>query len=488
MKQRLITLALALGALFCFYALFVPKPNAAAAHSEPLSTDAGENGYLAAWRWLSAQQVPLVSLQDRYTSLRQPEVAPSASGNLLIMTLPQRLPLQAAEVQALESWLADGNTLLILAALDDTPQWTFEANPNPRPALDRISHMTFSTDEKSSPPLSQWLRARTMESVPQGQHVLTQGVQTLYAISDLPASRWRAYNSDGMLSLRLAHLSDANHGALWLKSAGGGQLIVSAFASLLSNRALDHADNARLLSNIIAWSRSGAGRVIFDDAHQGLVRFYDAGTFFADPRLHHTLLWMVLLWLLFVLGSAAAASRATMIGAAVDETALLEASGRFYTRAVDPLRCAAGACSANFFESLRAAHRAAAEAASRCGNGWTHRRPLSPAQRARAAAVVRAHLRRRARAAAAAAQLTLRTTGTTHSDNALQQSGAAPAAGAVGQRDRPAKLRYARLPSRSSRAATCWCRACRDWARRCWRRAWRRRSAAASSASRALPT
>lgn len=351
MKQRLITLALALGALFCFYALFVPKPNAAAAHSEPLSTDAGENGYLAAWRWLSAQQVPLVSLQDRYTSLRQPEVAPSASGNLLIMTLPQRLPLQAAEVQALESWLADGNTLLILAALDDTPQWTFEANPNPRPALDRISHMTFSTDEKSSPPLSQWLRARTMESVPQGQHVLTQGVQTLYAISDLPASRWRAYNSDGMLSLRLAHLSDANHGALWLKSAGGGQLIVSAFASLLSNRALDHADNARLLSNIVAWTRSGAGRVIFDDAHQGLVRFYDPGRFFADPRLHYTLLWLLLLWLLFVLGPQRLRP-ADDDWRRVDETALLEASGRFYTRAVDPLD-AQRTLLANFFDTLR---------------------------------------------------------------------------------------------------------------------------------------
>ncbi len=353
MKERLLTLALALAALFCFYALLVPKPDDGASHSEPLSTDAGDNGYLGAWRWLAAEQVPLVSLQNRYTSLRQPDVAPSVSGNLLIMTLPQRLPSKAGEWQALESWVADGNTLLILAALDDTPQWTFETNPSPQPALERISHMTFSSDDKSSPPLRDWLVPRPMESVPQGRHVLMREVHTLYAISDRPASRWRAYNSDGMLSLRLAHLSDANHGALWLKSSGGGQLIVCAFASLLSNRALGHADNARLLANIVAWTRSGAGRVIFDDAHQGLVRFYDPARFFADPRLHHTLLWLLLLWLLFVLGPLRL--RAAADGwQRIDETVLLEASGRFYTRSVDPLD-AQRVLLANFFDALRRA-------------------------------------------------------------------------------------------------------------------------------------
>src|ERR1700724_1611346 len=90
-----------------------------------------------------------------------------------------------------------------------------------------------------------------------------------------------------------------------------------------------------------AWVSCGSrradwGRVIVDDAHQGLVSFYDPERFFGDPRLHRTLLWVLFLWLVFVLGPQrlrAVPDRWRR----VDETALIEASGRFYTQAVDPL-------------------------------------------------------------------------------------------------------------------------------------------------------
>ncbi|HEY3809398.1 MAG TPA: DUF4350 domain-containing protein [Steroidobacteraceae bacterium] len=350
MKDRLLTLGLALAALFCFYALFVPKPGATLPQSQPLSSDAGPDGYLAAWRWLDAQHVPLASLRDRYTGLASPEVAPAAFGNVLVMTLPQQLPFRADEWRSLDEWVQAGNTLLILAALDDTPRWTFGANPSPQPALARIGRMSFTTSD-AAPSLRDWLRPQSIESVPQGEHPLMQGVRSLYAITELPASRWAAHNTGDTLSLRLARLSNIDRGALWLKPFGRGQLLVCAFATLLSNRALDHADNARLLANLVAWARSGAGRVIFDDAHQGLVRFYDPGHFFADPRLHRTLLWLLLLWLAFVLGPQRL--RAAVDGwHRLDETALLEASGRFYTRAVDPLD-AQRALFANFFDALR---------------------------------------------------------------------------------------------------------------------------------------
>jgi hypothetical protein len=349
MKERVLTLLLALAALFCFYALFIPKPGATLPQSEPLSTDAGPDGYLAAWRWLDAQHVPLASLRDRYGTLNNPEVAPAASGNVLVMTLPQQLPFKADEWLALDTWVAAGNTLLILAAMDDTPRWTFNGKPSPQPALARVARMTFSTDDRA-PSLKEWLSARTIESTPWGEHPLMQGVRSLYAVSDLPASRWAGHNSADTMSLRLAAGTD-HRGVLWLKSSGRGQMLVCAFASLLSNRALDHADNARLLANLIAWTRAGRGRVIFDDAHQGLVSFYDPGHFFADPRLHRSLWWLLLLWLAFVLGPQRL--RAAVDGwHRLDETTLLEATARFYTRAVDPLE-AQRALLVNFFNTLR---------------------------------------------------------------------------------------------------------------------------------------
>src|SRR5262249_32603531 len=102
-----------------------------------------------------------------------------------------------------------------------------------------------------------------------------------------------------------------------------------------SNGAVALSDNAQLLGNILAWSLTPGGSVIFDDAHQGLTDYYDATAFFADPRLHHTLEWILLLWLLFVLG-ALPLRAARSVWQPLDETAYVEASARYLAAVVPP--------------------------------------------------------------------------------------------------------------------------------------------------------
>lgn len=351
MKERLITLGLALAALLCFYALFFPKPIPTAAQSFPLSTEAGPDGYLAAWRWLAAAQVPLGSLRYRYPRLGDAALSGVSEGNVLIMTLPQRLPFQSAEWKSLDEWVGRGNTLVVLAGLDDTPRW-MEPRADPQLALQRISHIRFTAEKAEDDwGLRDLLEPRRIEFVPRGEHPLLNGVQSMYAVSDLPAARWRAHSTDNSMPLAIARRSDADQSVLWLKAAGRGQIIVCAFATPFSNRVIGQADNAQLLSNIVAWTRAPSGSVIFDDAHQGLVDFYDASAFFGDPRLHRTLLWLLLLWLVFVLGSQRLRS-APDRWRAIDEMALIEASGRFFTVAVDQ-DDARRALFANFFNLMR---------------------------------------------------------------------------------------------------------------------------------------
>jgi hypothetical protein len=351
LKERLITLGLALAALLCFYALFFPKPIPTAAQSLPLSTEAGPDGYLAAWRWLAAAQVPLGSLRYRYPRLGDAALSGVSEGNVLIMTLPQRLPLQTAEWKSLDEWIGRGNTLVILAGLDDTPRWT-QPGADPQLALQRISHIRFTAEKADDDwGLRDLIEPRRIEFVPRGEHPLLNGIQSMYAVSDLPASRWRAHPTDNSIPLAIARRSDADQSVLWLKAAGRGQIIICAFASPFSNRAIGQADNAQLLSNIVAWTRAPSGSVIFDDAHQGLVDFYDASAFFGDPRLHRTLLWLLLLWLVFVLGSQRLRSAADR-WRATDEMALIEASGRFFTVAVDE-DDARRALFASFFNLMR---------------------------------------------------------------------------------------------------------------------------------------
>ena len=138
----------------------------------------------------------------------------------------------------------------------------------------------------------------------------------------------------GMMSGRMAAAV-----ALWLIRHGAGQIVFSTAASPFSNGAVAVTDNAQFLANIIAWCRGPGGTVVFDDAHQGATDYYDGRAFFADPRLHHTLWWLVFLWLAMILGALPlrAARRSWQ---PVNEGAYVEASARYFANVVPPYEAA----------------------------------------------------------------------------------------------------------------------------------------------------
>ena len=121
MKDRLVTLLGALLALAIVYALFFQR-GAERPITKPLSIEAGRNGYLALWNWLEREHVKVVSLRQRFPALLD-DRSLAESGNLLIVTMPFRTPLRSSEVPPLDEWVARGNTVLLLAALDDSPEW-----------------------------------------------------------------------------------------------------------------------------------------------------------------------------------------------------------------------------------------------------------------------------------------------------------------------------------------------------------------------------
>jgi hypothetical protein len=354
-KQRLLTLALALGALLLFYQLFLPKPTPQFAQaSQPLSTDSGPDGELGMWRWLNSQGIPVSSLRARYDQLGSG--AGVGTGNVLLTLVPHLSPLRNDEWAPLAKWIASGNTLLVLAALDDTPHWSAGRGAGFIRELTRLSHIEFTPPpadpaRNSARGLMQALQGSDLKLEPRAAHALLADVHSVHAGSDLPADRWQATSPGSDMPLELMQRADDARPAMWLVHRGDGQMIVLMVASAFSNREIDQADNARLLANVIAWSRAPQGRVIFDDAHQGLTDYYDAHAFFADPRLHHTLWWLVALWLAFVLGPLPLRS-AFSAWRPVDETLLIDASGRFYSNAVRRVD-AARRLLENFFNRLR---------------------------------------------------------------------------------------------------------------------------------------
>lgn len=352
MKERLLVLGLAAGALALFYTLFFPKPQSQAAGLEnglPLSTDSRPDGYLAVWQWLGRERIPRASLRLQYDRLEG--LLPRPRGNVMLVTLPQRVAPREAELEALDKWVDQGNTLLIVAALDDEPPWalvTFDTLMRDR--LQRLTGLRFSTPTGATSSLH-GLSVTKVEMRPNGKFPLLAGIQHLETLQYVSRT-WQAKRVDERVPLQLASRSDDGDPVIWLERSGAGQVILCSVASLFSNAGVLSDDNARLLANVIAWSRDPAGAVVFDDAHQGLTAFYDAKAFFADPRLHATFGWIVLLWLAFVLGSQPLRARRRE-WRPLDETAYVEAGGRYLAAVVRPAD-AAQRLIEDFLESLRA--------------------------------------------------------------------------------------------------------------------------------------
>jgi hypothetical protein len=393
-KERLLTLALAIGAFVAFYAVLAPKPEASQQQAtRPISTEGGPNGYLGLVRWLESERVPVLSLRERFPKLSDVPGLEAHTGNLLITTAPHLYPVRDSEILPLHSWVQRGNTLLIVAGLSDTPEWSMEPGGDAQfiDHLQSITRMQFAQrsddadesdeeggdeadtqrkaadDEADKPTAAEVLAAQAklpeplhFEMRPAGTHPLLDGVNKVSARSEYLTSKWDGWANDAG-ALELAHDPESGVPVLWLLSEGNGQIIVSAYGSILSNKLLGEDDNARLLANIVRWSLRGDGKVIIDDAHQGLVAFYDPDAFFGDSRLHATLWWLLGLWLLFVLGSQRLRPSQSSWNP-VDITGFVRATGGFMARVMRPATVGQQMI-ANFFNDARKRHGLPADGA-----------------------------------------------------------------------------------------------------------------------------
>lgn len=364
MKDRLLTLALALGAFVAFYAVMAPKPSAPQERpTRPISAEAGPNGYLGLVRWLEKERVPVLSLRERFGKLSEVPGLASNTGNLLISTAPHLYPIRDSEVWPLRGWIQQGNTLLVVAGLSDTPDWSMGEGIDVAflEHLQAMTQMSFSqlpADLETAAPkpddqlenddlaedaasLSEVVDAQAkldepqrFEMQPAGAHPLLEGVSKVSALSEYPTAKWDGWLNDTG-AMELAHDPDSGAPVLWLLPEGQGQIILSAYGSILTNKLLGDDDNARLLANIVRWSLRDGGKVIVDDAHQGMVAFYDPEAFFGDARLHVTLWWLFGLWLLFVIGSQRLRP-AQSSWKPLDITGFVRATGGFMARVMRP--------------------------------------------------------------------------------------------------------------------------------------------------------
>jgi hypothetical protein len=345
MSERLITLLCALGALALFYAIFLSPPETVEERlSQPTTEERGNNGYAGAMRWLASAGVRVESMRQRYDALSADRKV-ATRGNLLITSLPHRYGMRERELQELWAWVAFGNTVLVLAALADTPDWTMPLVERDLPRDVReltgvhfeVPDVEAELDAETLADTFKRIEPKRHRIVRNRSHPLFEGVREVQAESEFPASEWRAQLPLGDFVLSLAHDADNGRDAFWMRRYGNGRFLISGYGSLFSNEQLGQKDNARLLANIVSQSLGPGGAVLFDDQHQGLSELYDAEAFFADERLHATLWLLLAAWLIWILGSVRLRG-APQPPPAPRETAFVEATGGFIARVLHPVQ------------------------------------------------------------------------------------------------------------------------------------------------------
>jgi hypothetical protein len=148
MRERVITLLLALCALAAFYGLWLrptPSLDPDADVARPTSAERRGNGYAALYEWLEDSGVVVHSLRERYTALA--DFAAPAKGNLLILTLPGVEGFRVEEFRALDLWVRRGNTLLVVAALVDQPNWAMRNVSSAVVEIESLTGIEFETLE-----------------------------------------------------------------------------------------------------------------------------------------------------------------------------------------------------------------------------------------------------------------------------------------------------------------------------------------------------
>jgi hypothetical protein len=379
MRDRLVTLLGALLALAVVYALFFQRPGAPPV-TKPLSIEAGRNGYLALRNWLEAEHVKVVSLRDRYPKLLT-DTTLAESGNVLIVTMPFNTALRASEVPPFGEWLGRGNTVLLLAALDDSPEWLTTQNQvdfqdqlaeltalrfmTPRfaarnrgaqraaPAADEDDDADQEAGTAGKPlvPASAAAAARSrrapipertaVELEPVARHPLLEGVKSLHGYSDQVSEVWvLRERARASLVLRLATERSTGVDAFWQMPRGRGQLLLSASGSLLANRNIGEGDARELVRNLLRYHLGADGAVIFDDMHHGLSSLYDASALLGDTRLRYTIWFVLAAWLVYILGSSNRLAPPRLPRSVPRQGDFVAAAGGFMARRLD--RRAAG--------------------------------------------------------------------------------------------------------------------------------------------------
>jgi len=315
MKDKLVGIMGGLLAMFIALLLLAP-PQAPENISLPSTQDKASEGLYALHQLFKRSGIKTHSQRRAYDDLSL-NLDISDSGNLLIISLPQKFSARKDENKALIEWIAQGNHVLFLCAIYNESKWSNETDLD----CDYGNHIlgnlgiyfaSQTKDKKSeaNKKLSEHLQDAIKQIKTTHENLIATRQQSLFLqVTHLSVPTRRLFSNNPVFAenankviFSLIKNEHNNSPVFWQTRHADSKIWISAYSNLFSNQALQHPDNAQLALNLVHQALSNDGFVIFDDFHQGLSDVYDAQAFFGDARLHTSLYFLLAFWFSLLIG------------------------------------------------------------------------------------------------------------------------------------------------------------------------------------------
>lgn len=229
--------------------------------SQPTSYDKGQSGLHKLKDWIDKTGYESTSLTTSYQTLPY-----NTSQHILFVTLPATLPASQQELEHLQAWVATGNTLILMLALDDKPHWHNQQN---RFTIENyLNSFRLSLVQLDKPQTTDKQDIQQGVLITQIPSRLTDKVKRVESNSNQQSHTWQLLGKESENSaLILLRDQTSLSPVAWLSGYGKGHLFIFTHSNLFSNGQIAKADNLTFIKNMLNFSLPGKAIIYFDDVH-----------------------------------------------------------------------------------------------------------------------------------------------------------------------------------------------------------------------------
>ena len=238
--------------------------------SNPTSNDQGQHGFSQLREHIEQEGVNTKDIDSSYSLTLGEQSAVNNHNNLLFLSLPTTVPASQQELRKLADWVAKGNHLVAMLALDDQPHWLNKQN---KFTIDsflttfelQLTRLDTGTPGEEDPATPSTLFSQLSHPVTYKVRQVQSGVVTQNHVWQLRG------DSTPKSALILLREKQTLSPVAWLSLFGKGKIYVMTHSDLFSNANIGQTDNLQLAKNIINFSLGGSqanpSTVYFDDIH-----------------------------------------------------------------------------------------------------------------------------------------------------------------------------------------------------------------------------